>query len=183
MEEKFHTSDLKWPIVLVHRMASDGIGWHRMASDGIGWHRMAPDGTGWHRMAPDGTGWHRMAPDGTGCSDDRVVRMWVWILAATVVLVSLSKTLNCHRFSSPRSINGDLWRQRWLLCLIKLVSLHIWQHGLHTPQGSWDGSRNDVTDPMTGVIMFMCHERQTWRILAEYKCPLLYWTAKETSWF
>ena len=26
---------------------------------------------------------------------------------------------------------------------------------------------------MTGVIMFMRHERQTWRILAQYKCPLL----------
>ena len=46
-------------------------------------------------------------------SDGRVVRMWVRILAATVVLVSLSKTLYYNCFSSPRSINGDLWGQRW----------------------------------------------------------------------
>ena len=42
------------------------------------------------------------------CSDGRVVRMWVRILAVTVVLVSLSKALNYNCFSSPRSINGDL---------------------------------------------------------------------------
>ena len=38
--------------------------------------------------------------------DGWVVGMWVRILAATVVLVSLSKTLYCNCFSSPRSING-----------------------------------------------------------------------------
>ena len=43
------------------------------------------------------------------CSDGCVVWMWVWILAATVVLVSLSKTLYCNCFSSPSSINGYLW--------------------------------------------------------------------------
>ena len=47
------------------------------------------------------------------CSDGWVVRMWVRILAVTVVLVSLSKTLNYNCFSLPRSINGDLWGQRW----------------------------------------------------------------------
>ena len=36
------------------------------------------------------------------CSDGRVVRMWVRILAATVVLVSLSKTLYHNCFSPPR---------------------------------------------------------------------------------
>ena len=37
------------------------------------------------------------------CSDGRVVRMWVRILAATTVLVSLSKTLYHNCFSPPRS--------------------------------------------------------------------------------
>ena len=36
------------------------------------------------------------------CSDGWVVRMWVRILAATVVLVSMSKTLYHNCFSSPR---------------------------------------------------------------------------------
>ena len=27
---------------------------------------------------------------------------------------------------------------------------------------------------MTGVIMLMRHERQTWRIQAQYKCPYIY---------
>ena len=36
------------------------------------------------------------------CSDGRVVRMWVRILTTTVVLVSLSKTLNYDCFSSPK---------------------------------------------------------------------------------
>ena len=31
----------------------------------------------------------------------------------------------------------------------------------------------DITGPTTEVIMFMRHERQTWRIPAQYKCPLL----------
>ena len=39
-------------------------------------------------------------------SDGRVVRMWVRIPAATMVHVSLSKTLNCNCFSSHRCING-----------------------------------------------------------------------------
>ena len=40
---------------------------------------------------------------------NRVVSMWVRILATTVVLVSLSNTLNYNCFSSPRSIkNGDI---------------------------------------------------------------------------
>ena len=37
------------------------------------------------------------------CSDGRVVRMWVRILAATTVLVSFSKTLYHNCFSPPRS--------------------------------------------------------------------------------
>ena len=46
------------------------------------------------------------------CSDGRVVRTWVRILAATVVLMSLSKTLNHNCFSSPRSINGEpVWAE------------------------------------------------------------------------
>ena len=40
-------------------------------------------------------------------SDGRVVRMWVQIPTATMVLMSLSKTQkHCNCFSSPRSING-----------------------------------------------------------------------------
>ena len=41
------------------------------------------------------------------CSDGRVVRMWVRILAATMVLVSLSKTLYHNCFSPPRSICAE----------------------------------------------------------------------------
>ena len=37
------------------------------------------------------------------CSDGRLVRMWVRIPTATVVLVSLSKTLDHNCFSPPRS--------------------------------------------------------------------------------
>ena len=57
--------------------------------------------------------WHAMSERFSAsdlCSDSRVVRMWVRILAATMVLVSLSKTLYCNCFSSPRSINGYLVR-------------------------------------------------------------------------
>ena len=42
------------------------------------------------------------------CSDGGVARMWVWILAGTVVLVSMCKTLYRNFFCSPRSINGYL---------------------------------------------------------------------------
>ena len=37
------------------------------------------------------------------CSDGRVVRMWVRIPAATVVLMSLSKILYHNCFSPPKS--------------------------------------------------------------------------------
>ena len=37
------------------------------------------------------------------CSDGSVVRMWVQILAATMVMVSLSKTLYCNCFSSLKT--------------------------------------------------------------------------------
>ena len=40
------------------------------------------------------------------CSDGWVVRMWVGIPAATMVLASLSNTINCNCFSTPRCLNG-----------------------------------------------------------------------------
>ena len=57
------------------------------------------------------------------CPDGWVVRMWVPILAMTVVLVSLSKTLYRTCFCPPRSTNGYLWGLRWILCLVATVSL------------------------------------------------------------
>ena len=86
-------------------------------------------------------------------------------LSNPVVLVSLSKTLNYNCFSSPRNINGT-FEGRDGNC--------VWfgSMGWLLSSWSWDGSMNDITGPMTGVIMFMLHECQTWWIPAQYKCPL-----------
>ena len=64
------------------------------------------------------------------CSGGQVVRMWVRILAVTVVLVSLSKTLNYHNCSSPP-------RGKWIPVMAELVVvLYIHQ--------ARDGFRNDI---------------------------------------
>ena len=55
-------------------------------------------------------------------SDGCLVSMWVRILAATVVLVSLSKALYCDCFSLPRSINGYLRGVEMVMCLISPVA-------------------------------------------------------------
>ena len=62
-----------------------------------------------------------------------VNRMWVGILAMTIVLVPLSKTLNTvhNCFSSPRNINGYQEGQR----MIKLLK-HYGSSELYTPQGA-----------------------------------------------
>ena len=44
------------------------------------------------------------------------------------------------------------------------LSLLSYAWAAYSP-GSWDGSKTGL---MTGVIMFMCNERQTWRIPAQY---------------
>ena len=54
-------------------------------------------------------------------SDGRIVRMWVRILTATVVLMSLSKTLNHICFSPPRSKWVPCEGRVGLLCLISPI--------------------------------------------------------------
>ena len=66
------------------------------------------------------------------CSDGWVVRMWVRIPTATVVLVSLSKTLYHNCFSPPRS--------KWVPVRAELV---VAGWAVYSP-GSWDGFRNDL---------------------------------------
>ena len=67
------------------------------------------------------------------CSDGRVVRMWVRTPTATMVLMSLGKTLYRNCFSPPRS----KWvreGQSWLLCLISPICAEMAAIELYTPQ-------------------------------------------------
>ena len=71
-----------------------------------------------------------------------VYSLWVRILA---VITSLSKTLYFTCCSSHMSINGYLWGQRWLLCLISPVAPNKVAHnGSFTPQGAEKDYRNDI---------------------------------------
>ena len=74
------------------------------------------------------------------CSDGWVVRMWVRSPTATVVLMSLSKTLYHN------------WGQSWLLCLISPMRRNGSNWAVYSP-GSWDGFRNHLCVWWTGVIM------------------------------
>ena len=57
---------MTWDGVVLHWMASNGIGWHGIASDGMVLHRMASDSMRWHGIASDGMVLHRMALNGIG---------------------------------------------------------------------------------------------------------------------
>ena len=69
------------------------------------------------------------------CSDGWVIRMRVRILAATVVLVSLSKTLYHNCFSSPRekmvTCEGRVGCCVWLALCAEMAAIE-----LYTPQGA-----------------------------------------------
>ena len=86
------------------------------------------------------------------CSDGRVIRMWVRILAANMVLVSVSKTLDCNCFSSPRSINGHLWGWGRNCVWWALSHQKVTHNGLYTPQGAEKDYMNDI-DPVTRGIL------------------------------
>ena len=88
------------------------------------------------------------------CSDGGVVRMWVQILAATMVFVSFSKTLyhNCFSPSGP-GVNGYLRGQSWLLCLISPMRRNGSNWAVYSPL-SWDCFRNDLCAWWAGVIMY-----------------------------
>ena len=67
------------------------------------------------------------------CSDGRVIRMWVRILAGTMVLVSFNKTVYHNCFSPPRSTWVPV---RWLVCLISPTCTEMAAIELYTPQGA-----------------------------------------------
>ena len=68
------------------------------------------------------------------CFDDWVVIMWVRDRGACVLTIIAS----LHP-----GVNGYLWVQSWLLCLISLCA-EVATIELYTPPGGWDGFRNDL---------------------------------------
>ena len=86
-------------------------------------------------------------PSSDSYSDRWVVRMWVWILTTSVVLMSLSKTL-CHDcFSPPRSkwvpVRAELVCCVWL-ALYAQINQNVCNWAVLYSHGSWDGFRNDL---------------------------------------
>ena len=76
-------------------------------------------------------------------SDGWVVLMWVWILAATVVLVSLSKTLYCDCFSSPREYKWVPARVEVDIVFEKAFWALRQLRAVYTPQGAEKDYRDD----------------------------------------
>ena len=70
------------------------------------------------------------------CSDGWVVRMWDRTPTATVVLVSLSKTLYHNWFSPPRSGMGTCESRVGCVCLISPICAVMAAIELCTPQGA-----------------------------------------------
>ena len=99
------------------------------------------------------------------CSDGWVVRMWFWILAVTVVLMSFSKTLYHNCFSPPRKWNhkSQVMKPKWTveINMYFIVLLAIYKH----PYNSW---------------LFQCLKIYVQNVIWSLACNSIIWMQLQT---
>ena len=87
------------------------------------------------------------------CSDGRVVNMWVWIVGCDHGTCVLQQDTFTRIASLRPGVDGYLWGQSWLLCLISPMRRNGSNWSVYSP-GSCDGFRNDLCAWWAGVIMY-----------------------------